>query len=363
MLSPRRVLFLVLLFSLALPALAQAGVQPSYDLSTPDGGPFPSDHWTTTDWSQPTGLRVDLPKPDCAARPSDCADIDVLNTLDGFNVQPRISIPFTGAIDPASVSSSSVFLIRIPDHAITGVNQIVWEPAADALHVESDQLLRQRTAYILVVTNRVRDASGEPIESAPFRSDLHHNMSELVRGLPDKLRLADVAMATVFTTQSVTPLLEQVRAQIKASTPAAADFVLGAGGVRTAFPLASISSIVFSRQTGTAPAFQVSPTGTPFLSLYPGSVGTVAFGAFDSPDYETAAKVIPPSGSTPPTVQGTNRLYFNLFLPSGTAPAGGWPVAIYGHGARPGDRRRMGWRQAGLLPGRLAHRVRLRSRR
>ena len=46
---------------------------------------------------------VDLPKPNCASRPSDCADIDVLNTLDGFNVQPRISIPFTGAIDLASV--------------------------------------------------------------------------------------------------------------------------------------------------------------------------------------------------------------------------------------------------------------------
>ena len=333
MLSPRRVLFLVLLFSLALPSLAQAGVQPSYDLSTPDGSPFPSDRWTAVDWSQPTGLRVDLPKPDCAARPSDCADIDVLNTLDGFNVQPRISIPFTGAIDPTSVSSSSVFLIRIPDHAITGVNQIVWEPAANTLHVESDQLLRQQTTYILVVTNRVRDASGEPIESAPFRSDLHHNMSELVRGLPDKLRLADVAVATVFTTQSVTPLLEQVRAQIKASTPAAADFVLGAGGVRTVFPLASISSIVFSRQTTTAPAFQVSPTGTPFLSLYPGSVGTVAFGSYDSPDYETPSKVIPPSGThTGPIPQGTNRLYFNVFLPAGTAPAHGWPVAIFGHG-------------------------------
>jgi hypothetical protein len=332
MLSPRRVLFLVVLLALALPSLAQAGVQPSYDLSNPTGSPFPNDRWTTVDWSQPTGLRVDLPKPDCAARPSDCADIDVLNTLDGFNVQTRISIPFTGAIDPASVSSSSVFLIRIPDHAITGVNQIVWEPAADTLHVESDQLLRQQTAYILVVTSRVRDASGEPIESAPFRSDLHHNMSELVRGLPDKLRLDDVAVASVFTTQSVTPTLEHVRVQIKASMPAAADFVLGAGGVRTVFPLASISSILFSRQTGTAPAFQVSPTGTPFLSLYPGSVGTVAFGAFDSPDYETAAKVIPPTGSTAPPVQGTNRLYFNLFLPAGTAPAGGWPVAIFGHG-------------------------------
>jgi hypothetical protein len=332
--SPRRMLLLAMFLLLALPSLAQAGVQPSYDLSTPDGSPFPSDRWTTVDWSQQTGLRVDLPKPDCAVRPSDCADIDVLNTLDGFNVQPRISIPFTGAIDPSSVSSSSVFLIRIPDHAITGINQIAWEPAADALHVESDQLLRQHTSYILVVTNGVRDVSGEPIESAPFRADLHDNISELVRGLPGKLRLHDVAVATVFTTQSVTQHLEQVRAQIKASTPATADFLLGTGGVRTVFPLSSISSILFSRQTGTAPTFSVSPTGTPFLSLYPGSVGTVAFGAFDSPDYETASKVIPATGTLTgsPVVQGTNRLYFNLFLPAGTAPAGGWPVAIFGHG-------------------------------
>ena len=43
--------------------------------------------------------------------------------------------------------------------------------------------------------------------------------------------------------------------------------------------------------------------------------------------------MIPPSGShTGPIPQGTNRLYFNLFLPAGTAPAGGWPVAIFGHG-------------------------------
>ncbi len=339
MLSPRRVLFLVLFFSLALPALAQAAVQPSYDLSMPDGGPFPSDRWTAPDSSQATGVRVSLPKPDCAARPSDCADIDVLNTLDGFNVQPRISIPFTGAIDPNSVSSSSVFLIRIPDHAITGINQIAWEPAADTLHVESDQLLRQRTSYLLVVTTGVRDASGEPIEPASFRSDLHQNMSHLVRGLPDGLRLSDVAVATAFTTQSITGQLEQIRNQIKASSPTAADFRIGTGGVRAVFPLSNISSILFSRQTTTAPVFQVSPTGTPFLSLYPGSVGTVAFGAFDSPDYETPSKVIPPSGgslfgTTPqgPTPQGTNRLYFNLFLPAGTAPAGGWPVAIYGHG-------------------------------
>ena len=63
-------------------------------------------------------------------------------------------------------------------------------------------------------------------------------------------------------------------------------------------------------------------------------MGTVAFGAFDAPDYETPAKVIPAVGTRTgvPAVQGTNRLYFNLFLPAGAAPAGGWPVAIFGHG-------------------------------
>jgi hypothetical protein len=31
-------------------------------------------------------------------------------------------------------------------------------------------------------------------------------------------------------------------------------------------------------------------------------------------------------------VQATNDIYFDLFLPSGTPPSGGWPVAVFGHG-------------------------------
>ena len=60
---------------------------------------------------------------------------------------------------------------------------------------------------------------------------------------------------------------------------------------------------------------------TPFLA----GVGSIAFGAFDAPDYETASKVIPAVGTRTgvPAVQGTNRLYFNLFLPPGTLPRAG----------------------------------------
>ena len=69
---------------------------------------------TVEDANQATGLRVSLPLPDCAARPSDCEDVAVLNTLDGFSLQPRLSIPFSGAVELATVSSDTVFLVAGP---------------------------------------------------------------------------------------------------------------------------------------------------------------------------------------------------------------------------------------------------------
>jgi hypothetical protein len=139
--------------SLVVPGTALAAVQV--------GQPFPSDLFTTQDRTQLTGLRVDLPKPDCAVRPSDCADVDVLNTLDGFNIQPRISIPFSGPIDVSTVSSETVFLVG-PHRQRVGINQVVWEPAANTLHVESDAQLAPDSRYLLIVTRSVRGSDGEP---------------------------------------------------------------------------------------------------------------------------------------------------------------------------------------------------------
>ena len=101
-----------------------------------------------------------------------------------------------------------------------------------------------------------------------------------------------------------------------------------------AVPTAGIAGIQFHRQTGTAPSFTDSFLPTPALNVVPGSVARIAFGSFKSPDYETAAKYIPTTGtlSGMPTAQSTNTIQFELFLPAGTKPAGGWPVAIFGHG-------------------------------
>src|SRR4051794_28838184 len=77
-------------------APVQAAVSVIASAADPQRSLFPSDRFTVLDVTQETFRRVNLPNPACAERPSDCADIDVVNTLDGFNLQPRLSIPFDG---------------------------------------------------------------------------------------------------------------------------------------------------------------------------------------------------------------------------------------------------------------------------
>jgi hypothetical protein len=322
--------------SLVVPGTALAAVKA--------GQPFPSNLFTTADRTQVTGLRVDLPKPDCAMRPSDCADIEVLNTLDGFNIQPRISIPFSGPIEVTTVSSQTVFLIG-PHGRRVGINQVVWEPAANTLHVESDEQLAAHSKYLLVVTRGVRGSDGQSLDGSPFWHELLARGPAADKAYRTQLLFAlgasifagadpaQIAGASLFTTQSIDAISKKVRRQIRKGQAPTPSFALGTGGERTVFPLSSITGIQWTRQTGTS-TFITSDLPTPVLSLFPGSVGTVAFGSYASPDYQTAAKVIPPVGTRTgkPTPQGANQIQFTLFMPAGTTPAAGWPVAIFGHG-------------------------------
>ena len=350
-----RALGIALLGLLLIPSLALAGVEALFHLGNPQKAPFPSDHFTVADSAHLTGIRVDLPKPDCAARPSDCADIDVINTLDGFNPQPRLSIPFSGAIDVSTVNSTTVFLMSLGDVVaggpaggkVIGINQIVWDPATFTLHAESDEFLDQHTRYVLIVTNGVRDTVGRPVESGVFRAfrDTAGQTSAAALNAYPRLLLDavqasgvppdNVVVASVFTTQSTTAVLEKIRNQIKTTRPAPADFLLGNNRtVRTVFPLPTVTGIAWNQQRTSGPDLTPTAVGALVaLQVLPG-VGTVAFGAYPSPDYETAAKFIPAVGTRTgvPVVQGMNDVYFNLFLPVGTPPPGGWPVAIFGHG-------------------------------
>ena len=131
-----------------------------FDFSMPSQTVFPSDYFTIADVENNTGRRLNLPYPDCSAYPSDCNDLAVVNTLDGFGLQTRISIPFDGDIDASTVNAQSVFLIRLPTPssgaAVIGVNQIVWDVATRTLHVETDALLEQNARYAVIVTGSSR---------------------------------------------------------------------------------------------------------------------------------------------------------------------------------------------------------------
>jgi hypothetical protein len=104
--------------------------------------------------------------------------------------------------------------------------------------------------------------------------------------------------------------------------------------VRAVFPAASVQGITFNRQTGSAPSFTAAALPLAALSVVPGAVGQIAYGRFRSPDFETPARYIPATSTLTgaPQVQGYNDIVVQVFLPAGAKPAGGWPVAVFGHG-------------------------------
>ena len=268
----RRIVAVAATVLILLPGLAFAAVEALFDLSSPASSPFPGERFTVDDHDQNTGVRVNLPKPDCLVRRSDCDDINVINTLDGFNLQPRLSIPFSGPIDVSTVSSRTVFLVRLGHSGDpVGINQIVWDPVANTLHAASDELLDQHTRYLLAVTDGVRDTEGHRVKGKAFEDFVHGekhghdygSLGDYRRDLREALKRIEihghhVVAASVFSTLSVTAVLEKIRHQIKQSLPKPAK-MLGT------FALANLSptSIQWKRQVKTNPANPADPPTDP----------------------------------------------------------------------------------------------------
>jgi hypothetical protein len=352
------------------PALAVAATHPLFNVQSNTQSPFPSDRLTVFDGQQLTGLRVNLPLPNCATNPSDCADIALLNQLDGFNLQPRLSIPFDGAIDVSTVSSKTVFLIKLPgrglgdddgnEHSraeVIGINQIVWDPASLTLFAESNDHLDEDSNYALIVTTGVHDAAGKPIaatsaftqfangdgdNSGKNKDRLLQRYQQAVKHVVDNdvlrgigLRREDVAAASVFTTESATATLRSIREQIKRAPAPAVTFTIGSNGEKTVFPLNTVSGLTWNVQALTVGPLVPTSLNTALaaLQVFPGAIGTVAFGKFTGQHWQNAGVFIPavPTRQSVPS-QGSEDIFFDLFIPSGPRPTNGWPVAIFGHG-------------------------------
>ena len=298
---------------------------------------FPDDFFSVPDAQQLTGKHVNLRQgidyPACDASTfSLCDSFAMLNTLDGFDLEPRVTIPFSGPIDISTVNSSDVF-VQGPGGR-TGLVQLVWDPASNSLSGITNGFLTENSAYNIVVSAAVRDTGGHPINACGG------------------------ACVVPFTTRTASAELDHIRQSLDSGSAythagigsrklnfvqnSTTDAFLAASLVPSiADPLNGIER---RDQMTTDPA-KLTPSAVPNL-INPLTVSYYAFGSFLSPRYQFAspgANVDDPNTNTDgfipaiPTSQtpqpfGADRLGAILVLPAGVPPGGCWPVAIYGPG-------------------------------
>jgi dienelactone hydrolase len=332
-------------------ATAALAVEPRFEGEGRGPGPFPSDRLTIADPTQRTGLRVALPWPNCAVERSACEDVRLVDELDGFDLDPRLAVPFTGPIDPASVTPRSVFLVRLapgPPEAVA-VERVVYDAASHTLYARPEALLEPETRYGLVVTRELRDARGRPVRRAgafgrflrerpggptgrAYREGLGRLMAALARR---GIKGDDVVVASVFTTGSVTAFLEQARESLERHPPAPAVMTAPEGGGRAWFPRAALKGLILRRQVrvpADAPeAFKDEPLP---LAALPAEVGGLGVGWFWSPWYLDPDRRITDGVTVRLRLEPALAVpvAFVVVVPAGSPPAGGWPVALMGHG-------------------------------
>ncbi len=293
----------------ATPASAAAPVRVLTG-STPETAVLPNDRFTVPDGRQRTGRRVALPLPStCSdANSSVCDGIRLLNTLDGFDLQPRFFIPFSGAIDVRTVVPTTVY-VDGPDGRV-GLQQLTFDPASHVLAATTRAQLREQTAYALVISRSVRDTSGRP----------------LAKGL-----------RVPFGTMSGTTELDRLRKALDNNSAykqagiasRAASFTQGSQ--TTVFPPLLTNETITRKDQKTTDQSKLTSSTVPNLAV--AGVGCYAFGSIESPQFASSDSTIPPtpSGRTPQAL-GKARIGFAMIVPAGKAPDGGWPVAVYGPG-------------------------------
>lgn len=305
---------------------------------------FPSDRLTVADPTQLTGRRMALPLPPCARDPSGCDEVRLLNELDGFSVNPRIAIRFSGPIALGSVTGESAFVVPLwadPMPSPVGLVQLVWEPEGRTLHARPARPLLQGRRYALVVTSGVKDENQRPLQPgrgakigspsarpSSVEAQLIHRLRELGIGPSDIVALG------LFTTQSVTAGLEAMRALVDSRPARPLRFDLGPGGARSAYLRGELEGVEFRRQIAAGPGTTLAdPVKLPLALLPPSEIRTVAFGRFHSLSFLTDGYIrATPTRSASPRPVGEEDVHVTVFLPEGSMPATGWPVAIFGHG-------------------------------
>lgn len=320
---------LLFLLPLVTACLFAQGVKVEFDPNRPDIGPFPTDFLTVPDAQAPTGLRVNLPLPACAADPQGCAEIHAINELDGFNPQGRITVKFSGPINPNSLRHglyivwldpliARPYSIGLRGH-ITVVNRVVYDPVTHTAWAHPDETLEQSRRYAIIVTNAVTDPAGNPVvadEGFEFclRREIGGGYCEAMSEAADlasfNLNGAQITGGSVFTTLAATAPLEMARRGL-ASAPVSFE----RGPVVDASTILGVTLLRQIRNDGLLSG-EALPLPPGFFTA--SGIGRLAFGTFASP----AGPMLPAFVPIP----------FHVLLPATPPPAGGYPVILVGHG-------------------------------
>ncbi|APR87722.1 hypothetical protein A7982_13071 [Minicystis rosea] len=309
--------------------------------------PYPSNRYTSVDGASPTGQRLSI----TTDTTGDTLPVlypsitNQLNEQDGFSNIGGITIHFSGAVDPTSfmrasedyrAQGSPLRLIDVdpssPERGSTRglVVRYYPEDAGDGqsgdylLVAQPSTPLRQRTTYLFVVTDALQDASGAAVGASDemalvldgqpkgtYEQSIRDAL-DFIRE-PQALTVDHVALASIFTTQTVHDETLAVAAAVRAS------------------PLSSLDGEVTLAQIA-----EDEPNGR------------IAFrGRFTAPEWRSATdgRFRFDAGGAP-IVQSEASLEFQLVF-SNRQISGPRPVVIFAHGL--GASKAMTWDAAGWL--------------
>src|SRR6202158_939810 len=232
---------------------------------------MPSNQYTVHDSAQITGRRINLPVPTCGStNSSTCDDLRMLNLQDGFDLRPRVTVPFSGAIDVSTVSDTNLFVIG-QNGFRTPLTQLVWDPSTNVLAGKPSDFLSEATAYSVVATSGIKDLAGNSVIAC------------------------NGACTSTFTTETATPALAKLRGALDSGRAYAiahitsperrASFVQA--GVPDVFPAATVSWIERGDQVAADPSKPLSFSTV--LNAAVGGAGYYAFGSFVVARYQTYA--------------------------------------------------------------------------
>lgn len=263
----------------------------------------------------------------------------MLNTLDGFGLTTPVSADFSTNIDPNSlILGQTVRVFEVTTGAggaVTGVTAelasgdalVALDPTGMSVVVVPLKPLKESTTYMVILTNGIKDTNGKNSGTAsayllaksgtpltgttaalePLRQLVN---TQLAVAGGEGINPNDVILSWTFTTQSVTPVLNQVKTLATQKTAAIAQ-IPGATS-----PLGKANLYM-----GTLEVPYYLDDANPLQSFWTG-VGNSFLTRYNAVPQSKSTQTIPVLMTKPNASSAFGA----------SPPSGGWPVVIFQHG-------------------------------